>query len=122
MTIAQMVRGLGSLLRGDSPRDAVGGPIMMYRIASVSGAQGWDAFLLMIALISINLGLLNLLPIPVLDGGHLLIFAVEAVRRRRLSTRVREAVVMVGLALIVALTVLALKNDIVRYLLDRGGA
>jgi regulator of sigma E protease len=88
---------------------------MVYRIASVSGAQGWDPFLRMIALVSINLGLLNLLPIPVLDGGHLLLFAVEGIRRRKLTPRVRERVVTIGLVFIVAITVLALKNDVVRY-------
>jgi regulator of sigma E protease len=112
-----MARGLVALIHGKLPRDTVGGPIMMYRMASVSGEKGWDAFLMMLALISINLGLINLLPIPVLDGGHLLMFAIEAVRRRRLPSRVREAVVMVGLAIIVGVTVLALKNDIVRYLI-----
>jgi regulator of sigma E protease len=116
-SIVEMVRGLGAILSGDHPSSQVGGPLMVYRIASVSGAQGWESFLLMIALISTNLGLINLLPIPVLDGGHLVLFAVEAVRRRKLSPRLREAVVTVGLVLIVAITVLALRNDIVRYLL-----
>jgi regulator of sigma E protease len=116
-TTVLMARGLASLIRGQVPHDTVGGPIMMYRMASVSGAKGWDAFLMMLALISINLGLINLLPIPILDGGHLVMFAIEAVRRRRLSARVREAVVMAGLVVIVSLTVLALRNDIVRYLL-----
>jgi regulator of sigma E protease len=117
VTIREMVRGFSSIIRGQVPRDTVGGPIMMYRIASVSGSKGWDYFVLMIALISVNLGLINLLPIPILDGGHLVVFAVEAVRRRRLSPRVREAVVLAGLAVIVSLTVLALRNDIVRYVL-----
>ena len=109
-----------ALLSGSLPR-AVGGPIMVYRMASVSGAKGWDSFMLLIALVSINLGLLNLLPIPILDGGQVLLFAVEAVRRRRLSPRVRDAVLAAGLVLIVFLTVLALRNDIVRYLLEGSG-
>ncbi len=117
VTIREMVRGFSSIIRGQLPRDTVGGPIMMYRIASVSGAKGWDYFALMIALISVNLGLINLLPIPILDGGHLVVFAIEAVRRRRLSPRVRDVVVLAGLAVIVSLTVLALRNDIVRYVL-----
>jgi regulator of sigma E protease len=116
-TIALMASGLVSLAFGDLPRDEMGSLITMYRMASVSGAKGWDAFLLMLALISINLGLINLLPIPVLDGGHLVVFAIEAVRRRRLAPRTREAVVLAGLVLIVSLTVLALRNDVVRYLL-----
>jgi regulator of sigma E protease len=116
-TIALMARGFAGLLAGRLPSDSVGGPLMVYRMASVSGAKGWDDFLLMFALISINLGLINLLPVPMLDGGHVLVFAVEAARRRRLSARAREGVVLAGLVLIVSLTVLALRNDIVRYLL-----
>ena len=90
---------------------------MMYRVASVSGNQGWDSFLLLLALISINLGLINLLPIPILDGGHLLVFLLEGVRRRPLSTRTRERVQLAGLLVLGLITVLALRNDITRYLM-----
>lgn len=117
-TLVAMTGGLLSLLSGSLPEGAVGGPIMMYRMASVSGKKGWDAFLLMIALVSVNLGLINLLPIPMLDGGHVLLFAIEAIQRRRLSRRVREVAVMCGLAFIVGITVLALRNDVVHYLLQ----
>jgi len=89
---------------------------MMYRVASVSGDQGLDSFLLMLALISVNLGLINLLPIPMLDGGHLLVFAIEGLQRRPLSTWMRERVQLGGLLLIGLITVLALSNDIMRYL------
>jgi len=116
-TISTMVSGFFKILGGDTPGDALGGPLMMYRVASVSGNQGWDSFLLMLALISINLGLINLLPIPMLDGGHLLVFALEAARRRPLSTRMRERVQLAGLIVIVLITVLAVRNDIMRYLL-----
>ncbi len=116
-TISTMVSGFFKILGGDTPGDALGGPLMMYRVASVSGTQGWDSFLLMVALISINLGLINLLPIPMLDGGHLLVFALEAARRRALSTRVRERVQLAGLIVVGLITVLALRNDITRYLL-----
>ncbi|HEU4733943.1 MAG TPA: site-2 protease family protein [Kofleriaceae bacterium] len=116
-TISTMVSGFFKILGGDTPGDALGGPLMMYRVASVSGNQGWDSFLLMLALISINLGLINLLPIPMLDGGHLLVFAIEAVQRRPLSTGMRERVQLGGLILVGVITVLALRNDIMRYLL-----
>jgi regulator of sigma E protease len=116
-TISTMVSGFFKILGGDTPGDALGGPLMMYRVASVSGNQGWDSFLLMLALISINLGLINLLPIPMLDGGHLLVFALEAARRRPLSTRMRERVQLAGLIVVGLITVLALRNDITRYLL-----
>ncbi|HEY6177323.1 MAG TPA: site-2 protease family protein [Kofleriaceae bacterium] len=116
-TISTMVSGVFQILGGDSPGDALGGPLMMYRVASVSGNQGWDSFLLMLALISINLGLINLLPIPMLDGGHLLVFAIEAARHRPLSTRLRERVQLGGLIVVGLITVLALRNDVMRYLL-----
>jgi len=115
-TISTMVSGFFKILGGDTPGDAIGGPLMMYRVASVSGNQGWDSFLLMLALISVNLGLINLLPIPMLDGGHLLVFALEAAQRRSLSTRVRERVQLGGLIVVGLITVLALSNDILRYL------
>ncbi len=117
-TIAEVAGGFASLLAGEAPREGVGGPIMMYRIASVSGQKGWDYFLLMIALISVNLGLLNLLPIPVLDGGHLVMFALEGASRRVVAPRVREAALVVGLVVLVSMTLLALRNDLLRYVLQ----
>lgn len=116
-TISTMVSGFFKILGGDTPGDALGGPLMMYRVASVSGNQGWDSFLLMLALISINLGLINLLPIPMLDGGHLLVFAIEAAQRRPMSTKTRERVQLAGLIVVGLITVLALRNDVMRYLL-----
>ena len=116
-TISRLVSEFVKILGGDTPGDALGGPLMMYRVASVSGNQGWDSFLLLIALVSINLGLINLLPIPMLDGGHLLVFLLEGVQRRPLSTRTRERVQLAGLIVVVLITVLALRNDIMRYLM-----
>lgn len=113
-TVATMVSGFFQLLGGDTPGETLGGPLMMLRVASVSGDQGWDSFLLMMALISVNLGLINLLPIPMLDGGHLLVFAIEGVRGTPLSTRAREGVQLAGLSVIVLITLIAAFNDIVR--------
>ncbi|MEP6863997.1 MAG: site-2 protease family protein, partial [Deltaproteobacteria bacterium] len=78
--------------------------------------QGWETFWLMIALISINLGLINLLPIPMLDGGHLLVFGIEAAKRKPLSPKARVRVQQVGLAVIVLITILASRNDVVRMI------
>ena len=116
-TVSAMVAGFWSILGGQAPSDSVGGPLMMYRVASVSGHKGWDSFLLILALISVNLGLINLLPVPVLDGGHLLMFAVEAVSRRPLSQKVRERIHYAGLAVVGLITILALRNDVVRYII-----
>lgn len=114
-TISTMASGFIQILSGETPREALGGPITILRAASVSGNQGWDSFLLMLALISVNLGLLNLLPIPMLDGGHLLVFAIEGARRKPLSQKARERIQLVGLILIVLITLLAAGNDIVRF-------
>ena len=115
-TIHTMVSSFFQILGGDTPSDALGGPLMMYQVASVSGNQGWDSFVLMIALISINLGLINLLPIPMLDGGHLLVFAIEGAKRKRLSEKARVRVQLAGLIVIAVITILALRNDVMRYL------
>lgn len=103
------------LFRGAIPRDTIGGPLMLYYTAGVAAEEGWDSFLRMMALISINLGILNLLPIPVLDGGHMMFFSIEAIKRRPLSLRAREIASYVGLVLLISLMVFAFKNDIVRY-------
>jgi regulator of sigma E protease len=114
-TISTMVAGFFQIISGETPRDALGGPLTILRAASVSGDQGWDSFLLMLALISVNLGLLNLLPIPMLDGGHLLVFAIEGARRKPLSEVARGRIQLVGLILIGLITLLAAGNDIVRF-------
>ena len=115
--IRVMASSFFSVLRGQAPSDELGGPIMMFRVASVSGAKGWEALFLLIALVSISVGLINLLPIPVLDGGHILIFVVEALWRQPLATRTRERINVIGLALVAVITVLALRNDVVRYIM-----
>jgi regulator of sigma E protease len=113
---SDMVRATGALVRGRIPHDSIGGPILVLQIAGVAAERGWDFFLATLALISINIGLINLLPIPALDGGHLLFFCVEGLRRRPVSPRTRTAANYVGLAVIACLVLLALKNDVVRYL------
>lgn len=114
-TISTMASGFFQILSGDTPGEALGGPLMMYRVASVSGNQGWDSFLLMLALISVNLGLINLLPIPMLDGGHLLVFAIEGARRKKLSEKALKRIQMAGLILVGMITILAIRNDVMRF-------
>jgi len=116
-TIAAMVTGIAALLTGDEPSTKVGGPVMLYHITNVSAEKGFDSFMLMLALISVNLGLLNLLPLPQLDGGQLVQTVLASVRRQQLSPRTREAVAMAGLVIIISLAVLALRNDIVRFVI-----
>jgi regulator of sigma E protease len=112
--VGLMVKVIGGLFVGSVPLSTVGGPIMMYQMAAKSAEQGLDAFLNLMALISINLGVVNLLPIPVLDGFHLLSAAWEGIRRRPIPVRVREVANMVGLALLIMLMLLAVSNDIMR--------
>jgi regulator of sigma E protease len=114
-TISTMVSGFFQIITGDRPSDAIGGPLMMFRVASVSGNQGWDSFVLMIALISVNLGLINLLPIPMLDGGLLLLFAIEGALRRPLSAKAKVRIQQAGLVIIALIVILAVSNDVIRF-------
>lgn len=91
---------------------SLSGPITIYEVAGEEGRKGPDFFIWVMALISINLGLLNLLPIPVLDGGHLMFFAIETAVRRPLPLRVREIAHIIGMAILFALMALAFKNDV----------
>ena len=100
------------LIEGRISLKSLSGPITIYEVAGEEGRKGADHFIWVMALISINLGLFNLLPIPVLDGGHLLFFAIEGVLRRPLPLRMRELAHVVGMAILVGLTLLAFKNDL----------
>ena len=115
--VATMAMGFVQIARGDVPRDTVGGPIMIFYAAGVSAGKGLYEFLWMMALISINLGLLNLLPVPPLDGGQLLFVAIEAVRGRPLQGTTRALAHYAGLVLLVALMIFALWNDAMRFIL-----
>lgn len=97
-----------------SPKE-LGGPLMIVGAASQAASQGLVYYLQLMALISVNLGILNLLPIPVLDGGHLLFFAIEGVTRRPVSTRVRQVFTQAGLFLLIALMTIAIMNDVIRF-------
>lgn len=109
-----MVTGFLRILQGRVSLNTLGGPIMIGELAAQAGRAGLEYFLQMMALISINLAIFNLLPIPILDGGHLMFYAIEAVRRRPLSFRTRQILTYIGLALIIMLMLLAFKNDIQR--------
>jgi len=102
------------LAQGKLSITTLSGPLAIYEVAGEEGAKGADYFLWVMALVSINLGLINLLPIPVLDGGHLLFFLVEAVIRRPLPLRVREVASIFGIIVLVALMGIAFKNDVDR--------
>jgi regulator of sigma E protease len=110
----QIVRTVRGLFSGRISGRTVGGPILIGQLAGESARLGLDTFLAFMALISINLAILNLLPIPVLDGGQFLFLMAEAVIRRPLPLKLRERLTTVGLVLIVLLMGLAFSNDIRR--------
>lgn len=112
----QVVRAVRGLATGRVSTRELGGPIQIGQMAGQTARMGPEAFLLFMAIISVNLAVMNLLPIPVLDGGQFLFLLGEAVAGRPLSARLRERLSMVGLALILMLMVLAFSNDIRRLL------
>jgi regulator of sigma E protease len=107
---------LGRMLVGAEDTRQLGGPVTIAQQAGASAAAGTAPFLAFLALISLSLGILNLLPIPVLDGGHLLFYAVEWLRGRPLSERVQGIAQQLGMAAILGLMFLALFNDVLRLL------
>lgn len=105
---------LGRLVQGRVNASDLGGPIMIAQEAGRLAETGLEPLLRFIALISVNLGVLNILPIPVLDGGHLFFFAIEGMRGRPLSLRYREIALQFGVLLLVTLMVFVVFNDISR--------
>ncbi len=108
------LRMLGRMLTGELSLRNLSGPVTIADLAGQSARVGWFAYVNFMALISISLGVLNLLPIPVLDGGHLVYYALEAARGRPLSERFLELTQKAGLAVIMMMMAVALFNDITR--------
>ncbi len=108
------VLGFVKIVERVVPVSEIGGPILIAKIAGEQMREGWINLTYFIGLLSINLGILNLLPIPVLDGGHLLFYGIEAVRRRPLSQRMQEIGFQIGIALVLMLMVYVNLNDLLR--------
>ena len=111
---ALTVLSIVKLIQRVIPSDTIGGPIMIFQMAGEQASLGALNFFTFMAVISINLGILNLLPIPILDGGHILFLGIEAVRRRPLSENVVIIAQRLGLAFLLALMAFAFYNDIAR--------
>ncbi len=109
-------RTLRGLVTRDTPVRQLMGPVAIAEMSGSAAQLGWIALFNLMAMISLNLGLLNLMPVPVLDGGHIAILAVEGLARRDLSVRVKERILMAGAALIMLLMVTVIYNDIARIL------
>lgn len=110
-----MVTSLWHILTGVTPVKALGGPMMIAKVAGDSAKAGWMAFIASMALISINLGLVNLFPIPVLDGGQLMLLAAEGIKRSPIEESTIENFQKIGFVIVMSLIVLALYNDLSRF-------
>ncbi len=106
--------GLYKMIVGDISSKNIGGPLTIANISGEAASQGAASVVFLIAILSINLGVLNLLPIPILDGGHLLFFLIEGVLRKPLGERQREVAQQVGLVLLVGVMIFAFWNDLER--------
>jgi regulator of sigma E protease len=107
-----IVDGLGQIIRGQISPKQLGGPITIATVAGEGASNGPLPFVQLIALLSINLGFINLLPVPLLDGGHLFFYSIEAVRRRPVSAKTLDWAFRGGLAVILALVVFTTFNDL----------
>jgi len=113
--VVQSLRGIRQMIVGTRSVKELSGPIGIAKIAGESAKRGIDFWIRVMALVSISLGLINLFPIPLLDGGHLLYYGIEAVMGRKLSERVQEFGFRIGLAFILGLMMLATFNDILKF-------
>ena len=110
-----MIETLGQIITGRRSVEELGGPLKIAQYSGQSAALGLIPLISVIALISINLGFVNLLPIPMLDGGHLFLYAVEAVRGRPVPPRVQEWAFMAGFAFVLSLMLLLTFNDLASF-------
>jgi len=107
---------LGRIVIGDASIKNISGPITIAEVAGHSVQMGFDSFLRFLAIVSLSLGVINLLPIPMLDGGHLLFYLVEMVKGSPVSDTVQEIGLKIGITLLVMLMSIALYNDFTRIL------
>ena len=109
-----IVETLGGLFTRETSVKQLMGPVAIADLSGTAAAAGWISLFTLMAMISLNLGLLNLMPIPVLDGGHIFILALEGLARRDFSMRVKEKMLLVGFVLLLMLMVTVIYNDLMR--------
>jgi len=110
-----MARGLKEIITGDRSVKELGGPVKIAQVSGQHASLGLLALISFMALISLNLGFVNLLPVPMLDGGHLFLYAIEAVRGRPVSQKVQEWAFLAGFTLVVSLMVFLTWNDLASF-------
>jgi len=110
--VSVMITAIEQVVTGRRPVEELGGPIKIAQFAGQTATLGWQPLVQFMAFISINLGFINLLPVPMLDGGHLLFYAIEAVRRRPIKPKAQQWAFMSGLAVLVSLMVFVTINDL----------
>lgn len=108
----RMVTGIWQLITGRRSVEELGGPIKIAQISGQAATLGWQEYIYLVALISINLGFINLLPVPMLDGGHLSFYAVEAIQRRPVSPKTMELAFRSGMYVLLGLMVFVTLNDL----------
>ncbi len=109
------LKALGQMIIGNRSSGELGGILSIGDMANKSASQGWISFILLTALLSINLGLINLLPIPVLDGGHIVFYSIEGVIGRPVSEKAQEIAYTAGLIIVLTLMAVATWNDLSRF-------
>ena len=109
-----IIKTLGGLFSGDTPVKQLMGPVGIAEMSGNAAEEGWIQLFSLMAMISLNLGLINLLPVPVLDGGHITILALEGLSRRDFSMKVKEKMLLAGFVLLVMLMVTVIYNDLTR--------
>lgn len=107
------ILGIVKIIQKVVPASELGGPIRIAQLAGQQMEAGWISLIYFMGLLSVNLGILNLFPIPLLDGGHLVFYTMEAVRRKPLSSQAQEIFQQIGLVLLVSLMIFVFYNDIV---------
>lgn len=111
-----ILASIHKMIFGSIPSNSIGGPILIFQVYGEQARQGFSELVYLTALLSINLGLINLLPIPILDGGHIFFFLIEMIKGKPVSERNRERASQVGLFMILSLMVFAFYNDIMRLM------
>ena len=111
---AMIVKTLGGLFIGETPVKQLMGPVGIAEMSGTAAEAGWIHLFTLMAMISLNLGLLNLMPVPVLDGGHIVILALEGLSRRDFSIKVKEKMLLGGFVILVMLMVTVIYNDLMR--------